>query len=108
MVPDPVALLVSGIWQNKKAYDFFSDENCKKNQDILIKEINKHINSPTSYDYIFNWFNFELKSVIGVDVFAYAFPVNDGWTIINSDRAEVMVITLEALSGMFSNVIPDF
>ncbi len=108
MVRDPVALLVSGIWQNKKAYDFFLDEKYNKNQDFLIEEINKHINSPTSYDYIFNWFDFELKAVMGVDVFAYPFSENDGWTIINCDRAEVMVITLEALSGMFSKAIPEF
>lgn len=55
----------------------------------------------------FSWFDYELKAIFDIDVFAYPFDKDAGYTIIKKNNIEVLLLKLEALSSL-SAVIADF
>jgi len=70
-------------------------------------------NGKCLYGYQFEWFNKEIKDILGLDVYNYPFDKNLGYSIIKQDNIEVLIIKLEKLNGLehiiseFINV-PDF
>ncbi len=47
-----------------------------------------------------NWFDEELKRHIGVDVYDYEFDKKQGYTVIEKDKLNIMVIQLEKLNSL--------
>lgn len=60
-----------------------------------------------NYGYQFNWFDNELKSMFGVDVFEYPFDKEKGYSIIKQENIEILVMKLEKLN-MLELVIGEF
>ncbi len=54
-----------------------------------------------------DWFDYELKEVFHVDVFAYPFDREKGYSIIRQDQVEVLIMKLEKLNHL-EKVIGDF
>lgn len=52
------------------------------------------------YGFQFEWFDYELKRVFGVDVFAHPFDQEKGYTVIRQGDIEVLVIKLEKLASL--------
>lgn len=65
------------------------------------------LNGICKYGYEFEWFNHELKEVFGVDVYDYAFDKEKGYTVIEQENIQVLVIKLEKLDEL-EQVIGDF
>ena len=59
-------------------------------------------------DYASTWFDNELKQVFNVDVYAYPFNHNEGFTITKEGNISVLVIRFEDLNRCFSRVAPSF
>jgi hypothetical protein len=57
--------------------------------------------------YQFEWFEYELKEVFGIDVYASPFDKEQGYSIIRQGNVEVLLIKLERLNDLAS-VIADF
>lgn len=99
LVRDPVAWAVSNVFQNP----FFTADSVQDSNGAVdpYKAGNYLINQlkqPTNFDYVNQWFDRELKTVFGIDVFAEPFPVDTGFALYRQDRAEALVIRLEDLS----------
>ena len=60
------------------------------------------------HDEPLNWFDIELKQVLGVDVFASEFPKSEGFKIYQRDRVEVLVLKLEQLNTCAAAAFGDF
>jgi hypothetical protein len=56
---------------------------------------------------MFSWFDRELKSVFGIDIYAHPFDREKGYTIIKQGNVEVLAMKLEKLNSLES-VIGDF
>lgn len=54
-----------------------------------------------------NWFEREMKGVLGIDVFDFPFDKEKGFTIIKKGNIELLLMTTEKLSGL-SGVIGEF
>ncbi len=55
-----------------------------------------------------NWFDLELKSVFGIDVFASNFSTVKGYKIYRSERAEVLLLRLENISECAQEAFREF
>ena len=49
---------------------------------------------------MFDWFSFEFKNILGIDLFDYPFDKEQGYTVIDSGRIQVMLIKLEKLDSL--------
>jgi hypothetical protein len=64
------------------------------------------VNNP-DYGHQFNWFDNEIKAVLGIDVYKHPFNREKGYSIIKQDNIEVLVLKLEKLNTLES-VIGEF
>ncbi|MBZ0165784.1 MAG: putative capsular polysaccharide synthesis family protein [Candidatus Omnitrophica bacterium] len=109
LVRDPIAWAVSSVFQNP----FLASESVQaadgsvdpqKAGDYLLRELDK----PETFDYVNDWFDRELKTVFGIDVFAEPFPVETGFAVYRHQRAEALVIRMEDLSTKGPQAIAAF
>ncbi len=65
-----------------------------------------------NYGY-FEWFEYEIKQLFGVDILSYPFNQEKGYTIIKKDNIEILVMQMEKLNSLVKVIaefveIPDF
>ena len=95
---DPIARNISAYFQNLGT-KFFSDLDWLEEDFIS--------NYPHSVP--LRWFDVELKSVTGIDVFEEEFPINQGWQILKHDGVKVLILRQENLARTIkSGVIQEF
>lgn len=109
LVRDPIAFEVSKFFQNPHFYpphlrNNSGDIDTKKASDFL----NDFLLKDNAFIYVFNWFDQEIKSVFELDVFAFPFDKDQGWTILRGNNIELLLIRLENLSKIDNNVLTNF
>ena len=109
MVRDPIARQISDVFQNPE----LMETNTKKssgslNTAKLFNSMEKKFSDASFYDYIFSWFDKELKAMFGIDVFSHPFDCDSGWTIYKADNVDALIIRLEDLSRIGEDVISEF
>lgn len=109
MVRDPIARQISDVFQNPKLLK----ENITKNDGTFdlykcFNYVNKMLSKQSSFNYVFNWFDNELKRVFGIDVFSVPFDKATGWKIYHGEKADVLVMRLENLSIQGEDAIKTF
>ncbi|MEJ2033787.1 MAG: putative capsular polysaccharide synthesis family protein [Deltaproteobacteria bacterium] len=109
MVRDPVARQISDIFQNP---EFMGADmrGAKRNidPDIAIPLIKDKLYRIASYQYVFHWFDREIKAVFGLDVFGEPFDMDSGWKIYRNDHADVLVLRVEDLDRAGPIAISNF
>ncbi len=100
LVRDPIAVEISYIfhtlrWDKRDANDI--------NYDSLRKEL--EINN---YQYAINWFDEELFSYLGIDVFSFDFDKLKGYTIIRQNNIEILLMTLEGLNDSYKEAFEEY
>jgi hypothetical protein len=109
LVRDPVALIVSGIFQNP----YFAGELAQTDLGSIDPQkaseyIAHKLSDPNTFAYVYGWFDRELRTVFGIDVFASPFPSETGYAVYSKGNVEALVIRLEDLSEKGPNTISDF
>lgn len=61
-----------------------------------------------AFGFALNWFDQELKTVFGFDVYAQPFPHRQGYGIYKHNGTEILVIKLEALNSCFHPALKAF
>lgn len=51
------------------------------------------------HDFILNWFDLELKRALGIDIYEYSFDKKNGYTIIEKENIQLLVLKLEKLDS---------
>ena len=104
LIRDPVARNISSFFQ---AFDiYFSEESVSyKRQnmgedDLLNAMIGLFLDHFQGHDTPLNWYDVHFNPVFNVDVFATAFPAENGYKIYNGHNAEVLLIRLEDLRNV--------
>jgi len=109
LVRDPIARQISDVFQNPEIMGM----NIRGQVGLL--DINKSItliedkfSDLKAFDYVFEWFDRELKSIFGIDVFSNPFNRDIGWTVYYGDKADLLIIRMEDLSLVGEAVISEF
>ena len=109
LVRDPISRLVSSLYEVPELMD--ADVKTDSGTIDPVKSIEfleRRLAEPGGLEYEYTWFDKELKSVFGIDVFADPFPKEQGWRTINDNEVEVLMMRLEDLSRVGPRVIADF
>ena len=109
LVRDPIAFVISDLFQNP----YFADESVQTGTGSIDPQkasnyINRKLSDANTFTYIYEWFNKELKTVFGIDVFAEPFPLETGYAVYSRGNIEALVIRLEDLSKQGPKAISDF
>lgn len=109
LVRDPIARMISDVFENP----YFAGESIQTDTGSIDprkagKYISHKLGDPDTFKYIYEWFDKELKTVFGIDVFADPFPLETGHAVYSKAGVEALVIRLEDLSGKGSKALADF
>lgn len=74
-------------------------------ENIILQDLEKSISDGKGTQ--FSWFKNEFEEALGIDVYRYPFDKEKGYTVINSESADVLLMKTEKLSNLES-VIADF
>jgi hypothetical protein len=118
LVRDPVSRNVSSFFQNlvfRLGFDYEARLQ-SESQETVVADIRrlfeKHYLDGRSMERLdsspLTWFDAELKSVFGVDVYASEFPKKKGYQIYESERARVLLMRLEDLDRVHSAAMKEF
>jgi hypothetical protein len=104
---DPIARNISGFFEGMP---------------FRLPQLNKRLRAGTVepeelVDYFFRtydhevpltWFDDELKSVFGIDVYSSRFPTEKGYQILSGELVDVLVIRLESLQSCIQDAMVEF
>ena len=108
LVRDPMAQNISSFFQVIDLYitDFFKRYESKT---LQVKDLTELFLEQYSPDCIFNnWFDLEMKSVFGIDVYANKFPKSKGYEIYRGKWADLLLLRLENLSQCASEAFNEY
>jgi len=109
IVRDPIAIVISDLFQNP----YFADESLSQDGvnfsfDKVISYLERKLLDATTFSYIYEWFDRELKRIFDIDVFALPFPKEIGYAFYKKQNTEVLLIRLEDLSRNGPQIIQNF
>ena len=107
LVRDPVATFFSHIFQNPATH---RPELLGPDGLLDIKRVNTYVWDHYNHfnpreDYISNWFDKEFYEFTGVDLYDYDYETEAGYQIIQNDRFDIAVLSLESLDKNFAKAI---
>lgn len=107
LVRDPVETIFSHVFQNPQTHRPHLIGNDGKLDKALVENyiIMYFSNFNSETDYIANWFADDFHSFTGIDIYSKQFEYDTGYTIINNERFDVVIISLEYLEQVFTEVI---
>lgn len=111
LIREPVARELSNVFENPALLGIRDDIRASHSSAELLEALDivrGRLQDLNTYQYFFNWFDNELKTTLGVDVFSRPFPKDRGWMGYSSGRVEVLVLRLEDLSNVGEPVISEF
>lgn len=109
LVRDPLAFTISNLFQNPHFIgQAILNETGSIDPQKAAEYINRTIADPSTFGYVYNWFDKELNAVFDIDVFAKPFPVEVGYFRYQKANTDVLVMRLEDLSSKGPQAIGDF
>jgi hypothetical protein len=109
LVREQISREISHFFQDAEFSHSYFNDNGKIITHRAIKILqDKFLNYDESTDHASTWFNKELRSVFGIDVYAYPFNHQKGFTIIRNKNVDVLILRAEDLDHTFNNAIPKF
>jgi len=101
LVRDPVAVHLSGSYMLKHLTGLSS-----KNLQKSIQSMHQSLSGRSGY--IFHWFENEINALLGINILEEPFDRNEGYSLINRKNISILVLKLENLDDLFSNVLRTF
>nr|MBN1228715.1 sulfotransferase family 2 domain-containing protein [Anaerolineae bacterium] len=108
LVRNPIARSISALFHIYKKYEPNWDvgnipaETVKDLQNHYARKVDNYISQMAK------WFEDELQQFFGIDVYAQPFPHEQGYMILRSRRADVLVIRLENLNVCYRQAFSEF
>jgi glucosyl-dolichyl phosphate glucuronosyltransferase len=109
LVRDPIAVQVSGLFEVPQ----FAHDDVRRATDGIdpqkaAERLGASLVEPGALDYVFEWFDREIKKVFGIDVFARPFPKAEGAAVFRGERADLLLLRLEDLDRVGPAAIGEF
>ncbi len=111
LVRDPIARSISNFFEG-----FYVDgytvrhPNAYENDSNMYQKINSFMDWEANmglYGFVFQWFNDEIKEVLGIDIYEHDFDKEKGYQLIHQGNIELLLIKTEKLNNC-QNVIGKF
>lgn len=104
IVRDPIARHVSSAFQIPDI-----EETPTKDAEASVRALEKQIRSTRAWiEYAYEWFDREVHSAFGIDVFEHPFNQEKGYGRITQENVDLLILTLEQLSDLIPTVLSDF
>lgn len=110
LVREPIGFEVSNYFQNYQKSKLKNlDLTDEKNMETISAYLERKLSAyDPSKAYVENWFEKEIKTVTGVDVFNHPFDQDAGYSIIRGDNADILIMRLESLNQVFNPALKLF
>ncbi len=113
VVRDPVARNISAFFQTLQSevdldYHQFLSMNNSQTQKVIEELIDIFLNRIRWHDYPLKWLDAELQDVLGIDVFASAFPTAKGYKIYRTKHINLLLLRLESLRDSARDAFKEF
>ena len=108
MVRDPLATNLSGLFHNYRWWPAELKAQCDPPTADCLAAVESYFLDQYTHDVPDTWFDMEVKSLYGVDVFAEPFDPERGYAIYRNDFADVLLIKLEKLNACAADAMRDF
>lgn len=108
LVRDPVATNLSGFFYNADWWPPDLQKMCRERAPGRQEQLLNYFLATYPHDVPLTWFDMEMKTVFGVDVFATAFEPDKGYQIYHGNRADLLVLKLEKLDKCAAVAIEEF
>ena len=104
LVREPISRRISTFFQNFEQYTGTDYNQTTLDVNALTEVFlsSKHLRRPPL------WFDTEFKSKLGVDVYDYPFPQEEGWLVIETGKYRILILKLELDDAIKEEVISDF
>jgi len=104
LVRDPVARKISSAFQLRRYHPDLPTNDAS----AATQWLRENIDFTESPPHESVWFDCEIKAVFGIDVYDHPFKPQEGYTRIQTSRADVLVLRLEDLDDLIPSVVSDF
>ncbi len=108
MVRDPVATNLSGYFYNAHWWPQALQEDCRQRAPGHLEQLRAHFLAHYPHHVPLTWFDMEMKTVFGIDVFATPFDAEQGYQIYRGERADLLVLKLEKLEQAAAPALAEF
>jgi hypothetical protein len=108
MVRDPLATNLSGLFHNYRWWPAELKAQCDPPTADCLAAVERYFLDHYTHDVPDTWFDMEVMSLYGVDVFAETFDPERGYAIYRNDFADVLLIKLEKLNACAADAMRDF
>lgn len=107
IVRDPVARNVSTFFHSIALYVPNFHQRDQENG-ICSETMVETFVAALDHDLPLKWFDLDVKSVFGIDVYRYPFPTKKGYSIISQDDVSLLIIRLEDLQECYRDAFAEF
>jgi hypothetical protein len=108
---EPIAAMLSGFFQaldGPKLNQFLNPDGSLQTEQ-LEKRVRRHFKQfDESTNRICTWFDQELKTTLGIDVFAHPFDHDKKYQVIQTQNVDLLLLRLEDLNQIGGTVIAEF
>jgi glycosyltransferase involved in cell wall biosynthesis len=105
LVRDPISIAISLIFEDMSNN---ADSNYYNNNEYLnIEEIRDQV-LKLLFNYILPYWDVNYRNSNILDVYAYQFPKEKGWSIVKNGNIEVLIMTYEKVNVVFTDAIKNF
>lgn len=109
LVRDPIARQISGLFQSPDLASIsLHDRSGRFDVDRVVTYLEEHFLTADPHHGADSWFDEELATVFGVDVFAHPFPRGRGYSILREKRARVLLLRMEDLDRTLGPALCEF
>jgi len=111
LVRDPVARNISafmGLLDLQMHYGLQEKLQVRCIESVLAELRQLFLEEYSDHDLPLTFFDSEVKSVFGIDVFSTPFPKSKGYTIYEGENADVLLLRLEDLDGCAREAFQEF
>ncbi|MEB3214130.1 MAG: putative capsular polysaccharide synthesis family protein [Leptolyngbyaceae bacterium] len=108
---DPVAAMLSTFFQaldNRRGHEFRNADGTPQTDRIISVIHRKFKEFDESTNRICTWFDRELKTTFGIDVFEHPFDPEQGYQVIQTDQVDLLLLRLEDLNQVGEGVVSEF
>jgi hypothetical protein len=85
--------------------NYFISFDIEDLKDRFLEVFNEHSDD---YKFPLNWFDEELNTVFGVDVYQSSFPKEVGYKFYSGERVDIILLKLEYLNHIYNDAFRDF
>lgn len=109
LIREPILTELSHLFHNPRLHHpyLLNDKGEIDSTRALEVATNKLSNYSEEKNYIANWFSRELNKFLGIDIYKYDFDHNKGYSIIQFDKFDILLLRLETLDECFTESLQE-